>query len=281
MTKPLGTGHFRPQCPALGHGEGRKRGGERWKGWHERPTGTPRAGGSRVVPPWGLSWQMKPGGVHSCQQDPPATVANTSSPGSWFCHVGLQPEYRVGKGVCSGKSMGIRGISPRPPGPSPSWYSRCPRAEADPPPQSSPSHQIPLHSPGCSESSCLSCCVFTRKGCLPAPLLHQVTFGLSKIPTHTTPSWSLSQLLQTVSYLSPVASLLFSQTTNIALCTLVYGILTIPLYKVDTIGPILQIKILRFRVTKYLARILARQRRLWKVFSICPRSPHSRGKETS
>ena len=120
MTEPLGTADLNAQHRAMEKG-----GREEGKGGKDGTKDLlallefPGAGGSRIAPPWGFSWQMKPGGVHSCQQDPPATVANSSSPGSWFCHVGLRPEYRVGKAVCSGKSTAIRGISPSPQGQAP------------------------------------------------------------------------------------------------------------------------------------------------------------------
>ena len=90
MTEPLSTADLNAQHWAMEKG-----GREEGKGGKDGTKDllalleSPGAGGSRIAPPWGFSWQMKPGGAHSCQQDPPATAANISSPESWFCHVGL------------------------------------------------------------------------------------------------------------------------------------------------------------------------------------------------
>lgn len=64
--------------------------GEKWEGRYEGPSGSlsvPRGQRAQGGSLWGLSWQMKPPGVHSCQQDTHATEAKLSlqeaGPATW------------------------------------------------------------------------------------------------------------------------------------------------------------------------------------------------------
>ena len=124
MTEPLGTADLNAQHRAMEKG-----GREEGKGGKDGTKDLlellefPGAGRSRIAPPWGFSWHMKPGVVHSCQQDSPATVANSSSPGSWFCHVGLRPEYTWGRRSAQERARGSE-VSPQAPRAKPQLVSK-------------------------------------------------------------------------------------------------------------------------------------------------------------
>lgn len=212
------------------------------------------------------------------QQDPPVTMANTSSPERRFCQ-----DYNLsagGKGAASSCSLrkkgDVRGSSPTTPRMK---FQLVFEAVCE------------LHFPHLSRGSPTMKLLSTPR-CAVCPLAWVLAVS-SAGDAPLLPSSTQSPLVyrrSQLKYVSSLESLPTSQDTSSHHCgspriwsNHEYSIahsLRGPdgtPCKLDTVGPILQMKTLGFRAAKYLAKILSRQRRQWKIY---PRPSHSGEKET-